>query len=301
LKASDPLVVISSKAGRLGNRLFLSAYFMANSLAKGYNLINPALDEYAHLFEGSFGDPYCAFPHRLGSEEEDLAGQCRSVLIKAGDFLGTLADLIPVPGIRVIDIRRSHDEGDRIYDLGGEDFDGHLHSRGLLVVKGWKFRDNENLLRFHGQITSYFTPVQTIRISVEEIIRSARAVGDFVIGVHIRQGDYRGWKNGVHFFETDQYAHWMRQAAALHSTKKPVFLICASDTVEKHLFEGLDVIDGPGTVVGDLHALSLCDAIMGPPSTFSAWASYRGRVPLCMLQHHQQRVVSSAFVMHDRV
>jgi hypothetical protein len=289
-------VVIAAKAGRLGNRLFLSAYFMANALAQRYRLMNPALGEYAAYFEGSARDPLCSFPERSAVLDPEVAGQCRNIAVS---LLPLVSHLLPHSSI--LDIRTTHDSRDAVYDLNGEDYHQRLDRGGRLFVKGWKFRDHEHLVSEHRAIAEYFTPVEEIRVKAEHAVRRARAIGDFVIGVHIRQGDYRAWKGGIHYFETEQYVHWMREASSLHPGRRIVFLVCASDRVDSALFGGLPVRMGPGEVVSDLHALSLCDAIMGPPSTFSTWASYSGRVPLCMLQHHHQELKKGDFVLHDRV
>lgn len=296
MPSASATVVIAAKAGRLGNRLFLSAYFMANALARGYHLMNPALGEYAPHFEGSARDPLCRFPASSSGLDPEVAGQCRDVVVNLLPLISGLK-----PRSRTLDIRASHDSCDAVYDLNGGDYCRRTHDKGLLFVKGWKFRDHEHLVSEHPAIAEYFTPVEEIRLKAEQAVQRARALGDFVIGVHIRQGDYRGWKAGVHYFETEQYVHWMHEAAALHAGRRVAFLVCASDPLDFRKFGELPVAAGPGEVVADLHALSLCDAIMGPPSTFSAWASYAGRVPLCMLQHHRQEVRNHDFVLHDRV
>jgi len=293
--------VIAAKAGRLGNRLFLSAYFMANARALGYRLMNPAFGEYASLFEGIAMDPLCRFPEEGRRENPEFATQCREVLLGLASGIGSLATTLGLPESRQLDIRKSHDAKDQNYDLCGVAFDEALHSNRLLIVKGWKFRDDSNLVRFHSEISRYFTPVASLRQPAEKALEKAHQAGDHIVGVHIRQGDYRGWKKGVHYFETEQYAYWMRELVALLPEKKITFLLCASDPIDRRHFRGLEIVDGPGTVVSDLHSLSLCDAIMGPPSTFSTWASYSGRVPLCMLQHAGQQIALHDFVLHDRV
>jgi len=294
-------VVIASKSGRLGNRLFLSSYFMANALSRGYQLINLALGEYAVLYEGSADDPICSFP-RIGKVyDPDFSSQCRELLLGLGEGLGSIAGHIGLPGVRLLDIRKGYDSDDRIYDLNGDHFTEALISTHILLVKGWKFRDVVNVVRFHPEIRSYFTPVPSVRLLAERTIEEARSRGDQVIGVHIRQGDYRGWKNGIHYFETTQYVHWMRQAEGLFSGRKTAFLICASNPIDKHEFCGVETVYGPGYAAADLHALSLCDLIIGPPSTFSSWASYFGSVPFCMMEHHEQSIAKSSFVLHDGV
>lgn len=288
-------VIISAKAGRLGNRLFLSAYFMANAMRHGYRLMNPALGEYADCFEGSIGDPWCGFPRAGATWEPEFASQCRNMILMACSAVaGVMAG-------RQIDIRSTADVRDEVYDLNKESFRKLLDRGGFLFAKGWKFRDDVNLVHYRQAIADYFTPITAIRKKAEDAVARARHGGSPVIGVHIRQGDYRGWKGGVHYFETGQYAHWMSEVTSLYPEKKPTFLICSSDPVDFRLFGHLPVMAGPGQVVADLHALSLCDAIMGPPSTFSTWASYCRSVPLCMLQHHRQQISRSDFVMHDRV
>ncbi len=289
-------VIIASKAGRLGNRLFQSAYFMANALAHGYQLLNPALGEYAAFFEGSAKDPFCGFPETKAQMDPEVAAQCREILEPLSGLTGILA----LRG-KTLDIRRTLDSVDGIYDLNGLEFTSLLQEARFLAVKGWKFRDDANLVRHHEVIARYFQPIASFRKPVEEMLSEARALGDEVIGVHIRQGDYREWKGGVHYFETEQYALWMRECALLNPSKKVVFIICASNPVDSSCFRGLKVVMGHGSVIGDLYALSLCDRIMGPPSTFSTWASFHGRRPLCMLQNHDQSFSNESFVMHDRV
>jgi hypothetical protein len=258
--------------------------------------MNPALGEYAQFFEGSARDPLCRFPETEVQMNPEVAAQFREFLLLLSGVAGVL-----VPGGKTLDIRQTLDAVDGVYDLNNPEFASLLQKARLLAVKGWKFRDDINLVRYHEVIARYFKPIASIRNAVEALISAVRDLGDEVIGVHIRQGDYRNWKNGVHYFELEQYAHWMREASQLDTSRKSVFLVCASDPVKISCLHGLEVVQGPGSVIGDLHALSLCDRIMGPPSTFSTWASFHGRKPLCMLQHHEQKLSNHSFVLHDRV
>ena len=44
------MIIVTHKAGRLGNRLFHFSNFIVNSLANDYKLIYPFFDEYAKYF-----------------------------------------------------------------------------------------------------------------------------------------------------------------------------------------------------------------------------------------------------------
>ena len=267
-------VIIASKAGRLGNRLFQSAHFMGNALSTRYRLFNPSLAEYAHLFEGSSRDPLCGFPENWGNEEPEFASQYREVLYQGTHLLGLAVATGMVPMMRTIDIRAfdETDQGD--VDLNGSVFGELLKSKKLIFPMGWKFCDHSAITQYRTQIRGYFTPVESVRQPAEMIVEHARERADLLVGVHIRQADYRTWKNGIHFYETERYAQWMRDIAESNPLKRVVFLICASNHIDESLFSGVTFVKGPGFPAGDLHSLSLCDKIIGPPSTFSGWASY---------------------------
>jgi hypothetical protein len=107
---------------------------------------------------------------------------------------------------------------------------------------------------------------------------------------------------GRFFFALENYERWMREAAALHAGRRVGFLVCSNESVSPLLnLQGLKVIRGPGSAVADLYTLAACDQLMGPPSTFSLWASYWGGAPLHMLLSIDQKVWDSGFVIHQNV
>jgi len=277
------VVMIASKSGRLGNRLFQAAHFMANAMRLNYRLLNPSLGEYAHLFEGSLRDPFCGYPQKWRESDSEFASQCREFLYHGAYLLGLTARMGIVPGVRSIDIRHFDETEEGEVDLNGSFFAEVLESEKLILPLGWKFSDHLGISQYRKEIIRYFTPVESVRNPVEAIVCRARSKGDLLVGVHIRQEDYRNWKNGIHFYETEQYARWMRELADGSPGKRMVFLVCASGALDETLFRDLLIVRGPGFPAGDLHALSLCDKIIGPPSTFSTWASYHGGVPLRVL------------------
>ena len=47
------MLIIGRKHGRLGNRIFTFAHFIANAIEYKYTVFNPAFDEYARYFKGT--------------------------------------------------------------------------------------------------------------------------------------------------------------------------------------------------------------------------------------------------------
>jgi hypothetical protein len=56
--------------------------------------------------------------------------------------------------------------------------------------------------------------------------------------------------------------------------------VCSDAALRLTDFPGLPVTLGSGVAIEDLYALAACDRLVGPPSTFTQWASFYGRVPL---------------------
>ncbi len=117
--------------------------------------------------------------------------------------------------------------------------------------------------------------------------------------MHIRHGDYRQHLGGRFFYELPVYAGLMRQLAAALAPRRAVFLVCANAKWGPQDFAGLAIAPGPGHMVADLHALSRCDRVMGPPSSFSAWAAFHGRVPYLMIEDAERPIAPQDFRVQE--
>lgn len=114
-----------------------------------------------------------------------------------------------------------------------------------------------------------------------------------IVGIHVRRGDYQFWKNGEFFFDNETYASAMKQMQSnLGSLNIPTaFLIVTNDpkSIHKRAFEGLPYFLSNNSEIIDLCLLSNCDYIIGPPSTFSSWASFINKVPLFHIKDPAQQ------------
>jgi hypothetical protein len=63
------------------------------------------------------------------------------------------------------------------------------------------------------------------------------------------------------------------------------FLVFSNEQLEASAFDGLPVVLSDNSAVVDLALMGRCQYLMGPPSTFSAWASFYSQVPLCFLKN----------------
>ncbi|MBR2359143.1 MAG: hypothetical protein IKJ42_07915 [Bacteroidaceae bacterium] len=158
---------------------------------------------------------------------------------------------------------------------------------GILFNPKWKeIRYDKGYIIKHAEYLRYlFTPDEEIWQAIKKLVPSP-IENTVTVGVHIRGGDYRTYLKGRYFYEPEVYRKYMVQInELLEPTNKQVrFLICTNETFDPVIFKGLNILYQQGNdILVDLYGLSCCDYLMGPPSTFSQWASFYGKVPLKLL------------------
>ncbi len=286
------MIVISEKFGQLGNRLFLFAQFVANSIECGYRVWNPAFEDYAHEFEEMKDAGFVTYPP---NSWDTLGKRCRSLAWRA--ITSTASCPLKLP---MFDVASYLDSENRTVDLQSATFQSVRKRHAVLQVKGWEFRDPGSLRVHAEKVRRFFEPRTDTRIAAQTLCDRLREHADVLVGLHVRRGDYADFAGGRHFHSFEQYEALMVRLAALFHPKKVCFAICSNDSAAGCLTErvGLQASLGPGTTVADLLTLAFSDYIVGPPSTFSVWASYWGNTPLLMLMDIDQSVTLDQFVIY---
>lgn len=158
------------------------------------------------------------------------------------------------------------------------------------VVNGWDFRGKSiDLVRNKKEIRKVFSPKKSITNKVDSFFVDLREEYELIVGVHIRRGDYKEWLNGRYYYELDEYYSFMEMFTTHIIDKKVCFFISSNENIDTTYFDKMDCykLDN-GTAIEDLYALSCCDNIMGPLSTYSRWASFFGEVPYLILEKGEQ-------------
>jgi len=170
-----------------------------------------------------------------------------------------------------------------------------LTSKKLFFLSGWLFRTEGIVEKHRDFITNYFEPLEIHRNSAENVIASLKNKFKTIVGIHIRRGDYRNFLNGKYFYELETYKNVIKNIAKFFGNDSTAFVVCSNENIDLDFFNGMNVFKGPGHFVADLHALSLCDYIAGPPSTFSMWASFYGQKPLWQIKNVKQNPTVESF------
>jgi len=283
-------VVIARKFGQLANRLILFAHWIAYGREHGVRILNPSFVEYAPFFRATSRDLWCQYPPQEGGDT--VAPWVRHCLYQSVYLPVRLLAHLRCTAFPVRIIRLRQDEP---CDLDGAEFQKLVAGRRQVCIQGWAFRTARHLLPHADAIRAHFRPVPEHEAAVERLIAAARAGTDCLVGVHIRHGDFATFLGGKYFYQLHQYHDVMKRIERLLAPCRVRFLACSNASWTPAVFAGCDVSAGTGHLVEDLYALARCDYLVGPPSTYTAWASFYGQVPLCHLEIAEQPLSLASF------
>lgn len=259
--------------------MILFAHFIACSLENNVNIVNPSFDEYAKYFRATSQDLITRYP---GKQQVIPAND---IIRRALYYLTYyLTRLIARSGIKLGMVEPVVLGWEDNCRLDGPEFIALVNRKPIVLAQGWKFRAKSLFKKHEREIRNYFRPLEKHERKIEGLLRAIRLECDVLIGVHVRLGDYITFKGGKYYFRVDRYQKRMRQVEKLFPGKKVGFLVCSNEQLMDQSFVGLRVFFGTGHPVEDMYELAGCDYIMGPPSTFSMWASFYSEVPLCQFE-----------------
>ena len=102
--------------------------------------------------------------------------------------------------------------------------------------------------------------------------------------------------DGKYFYTLAEYENMMCKITDFFPGEKVAFLITSNENISTSYFSSLNCFVIPNSFsIKDLHGLSQTDYIIGPPSTFSAWASLYGDIPLYFIENSKNNFTRDSF------
>lgn len=270
------LIVIADCYGRLANRLTVIANAMAASDGSNAVVIDVA---FRRVLRSDCFQPSdhvagaLAFPgHRIGGA---LAGGCIRILrhcAKSAELATHRNEEFEQSS--VLYLRAEHDRRIDLTDRLAQSAPGDC-----LVVTGVHIDSRNRRPSLIDQIRTRFPWSDEDQEFADSVV-GTNGQDTLVVGVHVRHGDYRTWRNGEHFHPLDQY---VRAIEAIHQRTRgqASFLVVSDETqdLSSHVSDA-DIRWARGSESGDLALLSRCDLIVATHSSYANWASFIGRVPM---------------------
>ncbi len=274
------MLIVETKSGKLANRMVIFSHFIASAIENNYLLINPTF----HKFSGYF--PAIRQNNFFGHSISTLRFVPYKLIRLLGKIGRTLVSQSPwhrciicQPGVS--------------FDLSQSSFLQEVTKK-LLIAHGWGFRDYVNVQKHVDAIRLIFKPDNIIEQRVSDFVGRVRQSADYVVGVHVRRSDYRTWKNGKYFFDNETYLNLMLQMQTqLKGNVK--FVLCSGESLDMSDFNNVQAVFSNGDEIADLYTLCRCDYLIGPPSTYSSWASFYGDVPLLHIYSKGQHFTLDEF------
>lgn len=280
-------IILRSTDGELANQLWNYTSIYAYCLERGYSLSNPNFYEYGNFFKipapnhfiriffflpfTNYTGRKSTFRRKLWKKLYGLYAKIVTLGNRKKKIVSNNKNVLPfyLPPTKensmLLSLERS---GCQIY------FDG------------WLFRNPTGLKKYGGEIREYFKPREDIEKSVESRISFLRNKFKNVIGVHIRQGDYKTWRKGAYYIEQSRVKEIIEEYMTKNNLdiKQTCFLITSDGKIDRKIFRDLNINVSNGNAVYDLFILSKTDVIIGSNGTFGAFSSYYGDKPFIVMQ-----------------
>ena len=254
------------KFGQLGNQMCILAHLLAFAKEYGYQVIFPDSRELSSILKPNTSELPCLV-FRNVSIFHRLISLIKNVRLFGGDNVKKLNGTLLIYGPYNVD--------KQVPFIGSQ----------TILLNNWLFRYYSGVVKHQNYIRNYLAFKTSLTEKSEVFIKRIRSdnPSKYLIGIHIRKGDYATWNDGRYYYSDSQYYTKIKEVAAL--LPGSIFIISSNEPIELDNHAGFEILYCHGTAIEDLHILSLCDYIMGPPSTFSGWAAFIGDIPLYFLEN----------------
>lgn len=283
------MIIACSKEGQLCNRLFHFSHLISYTISSGNKLWYPFFSEYSSYF-----------PNLNKNNLDDL-----QINIYSNKLIRLL-----LPRLASFFSKYYQDPSFLTYvKAGNEIIDLSFISKqfiknDLLLLDGWLFRESNHFLDNAPLIRKLFQFTNALDDSVIKLIKGIKNnPRTYLVGVHVRRGDYAQWEGGRYYFDDEIYLSFIDQISSLFSKRgKEVNFIIFSDesiSINSSLLKSTIINMLQKTAIEDLCLMTKCDYIIGPPSSFSGWASFMGEVPLLHIESPTQEITLNQFKINS--
>lgn len=139
----------------------------------------------------------------------------------------------------------------------------------------------------------YFKPSPSYVKAPIKLQNKCRIENTILIGVSIRQGDFKSWQGGIYYVEAESFAYVLSSLVS-SLQQSHLLVLCSDENLDKSIFSQFNTFYPEYLPPVQLAYLMYCDYILGTQhSSFIQMASFLGNVPLfCLTQANKMNTVS---------
>lgn len=158
-----------------------------------------------------------------------------------------------------------------------------LQQKKTIQLSGFYFAAPDSLARNKSVVLQALQFDDVIWERARKSVQLGESLNCLNVALHLRRGDYREFLGGMMYYSDEAY-RTIANSVKNSSTERIRLHLFSDEQISERIIEGLDaVIHRNNAAVLDLAIMASCDAIIGPNSSFSQWASFIGDVPLYVL------------------
>lgn len=152
------------------------------------------------------------------------------------------------------------------------------NKKGMVFVSGFVLGRDDLLVKYRDTVLSRYRNAEH-HPDIDRL-RMSREAGKTVIGVHIRLGDYAKYRGGEYYYPVSKYVAILKKFI-LSNKLTDCFISVFSDQKldDSDFTDFTDTLFSHNAYNIDYELMGLCDYLIGPPSTFTQWASFSYNVP----------------------
>lgn len=159
-----------------------------------------------------------------------------------------------------------------------------LKGQKIIFVEGWDFTCHNLIKKHHAVLKNKYSfktdiiakYINTVPNNYNDVMMKMKNY-QTVIGVHIRRGDYSGHEGGKYFYSDEVYQSIIGVTEKLF-IQAPLFILFSNECITLPSPQNTIISQSPWYI--EQHIMSRCNYLLGPPSTFTLWASFIGEVLL---------------------
>lgn len=265
------IFIVSKPYGRWGNRLMLFSYMIAWAKQHNALVLNPSFLEYKDYFRNFNKNIIGINPSRS-----------YHLLKLPNFFLIIFNESLKRISYRQINIKKvicfDLESEDRSYEF--KSFQNILYSNNVIFFFGFLFgKRNFSFVNSQRKELKLLFEFSTNILQQSNLILNSIGKAK-IIGICMRQGDYKNHFNGKLYLHDNEYKFLIDRVQRLFGDEYGVFVAC-EEKKEKSIHNGAYFNYGEPAV--NLCILSKCDYLIGPASTFMTWASFINNVKTCYI------------------
>ena len=270
------LVIIASGYGRWGNRLMLFTYAICWAEKNGAIVLNPSFREYSKYFTYFMNNNLCSVPFLkhlnilfIKLIVSELDNSFSRIPKRKGILLERIVNTLYLSG--------------KDQETESSNFLCVLKKNRVVFLDGFIMgnRNFDLVKKHHNELTSIFTFIPEIQDTGQQIIKPLIEKNKILMGVCMRQGDYKTFRKGFFYLEDEKYLQLIKLLQIQFNDNINFFI--ASEERNKTFDVKENILINCESPALNIHILSLCDYLIGPPSTFMTWSSFYHSTPVCYI------------------